>query len=106
MRLVERWTRVGPNRMEYQVTVTDPSKFTQPWTVELTLTNLVTSEDPLVFFEYACAEGNYGIVNILSAARNLEKIDPSLKQRRTDYDLWLSRHPEPSSWETRQIRID
>ena len=93
--------------MAYEVTVTDPSKFSQPWTVELTLTNLETPEDPLVFFEYACAEGNYGIINLLSAARNLEKADPSLKQRHTDYDLWLSRRSEESSsWEARQIRID
>ena len=107
MRLVERWTRAGPHMMAYEVTVTDPSKFSQPWTVELTLTNLETPEDPLVFFEYACAEGNYGIINLLSAARNLEKADPSLKQRHTDYDLWLSRRSEESSsWEARQIRID
>ena len=106
MHLVERWTRTGPDTMGYQVTVTDPAKFTQPWTVELTLTNLETPDDPLVFFEYACAEGNYGIINILSAQRSLEKTDPSLMQRRTDYQLWLSRHPEPSSWEDRQIRID
>ena len=107
MGLVERWTRVGPDKMAYEVTVTDPSKFSQPWTVELTLTNLETPEDPLVFFEYACAEGNYGIIHLLSAARNLEKADPSLKQRHTDYDLWLSRRSEgSSSWEGRQIRID
>ena len=42
MHLIERWTRVGPEKMAYVLTVTDPSKFTQPWTVELTLTNLVT----------------------------------------------------------------
>ena len=40
MHLMERWTRVGPDSMTYEVTVTDPSKFTQPWTVALTLTNL------------------------------------------------------------------
>ena len=107
MRLVERWTRIGPDRMAYEVTVTDPAKFTQPWTVELTLTNLETPGDPLVFFEYACAEGNYGIINLLSAARNLEKADPSLAQRRTDFELWLSRHPEESTWDARvQILID
>ena len=93
MHLVERWTRTGPDTMGYQVTVTDPAKFTQPWTVELTLTNLETPDDPLVFFEYACAEGNYGIINILSAQRSLEKTDPSLMQRRTD----LSVVAEPSS---------
>ena len=106
MHLVERWTRVGPEKMAYRLTVTDPSKFTQPWTVELTLTNLTTPEEPVMFFEYACAEGNYGIINILSVARNLEKADPSLKDRRSRYDLWLARHPEPSSWESRQFRID
>ena len=97
MHLVERWTRIGPDQMQYQVTVTDPSKFTQPWSAELTLTNLETPDEPLVFFEYACAEGNYGIVNILSATRNLEKADPSLKNRRTNFALWLENNPgEPS----------
>ena len=98
LQLVERWTRVGPDEMDYQLTVTDPSKFTQPWSVELTLTNILTAEEPLIFFEYACAEGNYGIVNALSAPRNLEKEDPSLKSRRTDFEEWLARNPELPSW--------
>ena len=32
----------------------------------------------------------------------VEKADPSLAQQRIDFDLWLSRNPEPSSWEERQ----
>ena len=106
MQLVERWTRVGPDSLAYEVTVTDPSKFTQPWTVQLTLTNLASPDMPLAFFEYACAEGNYGIINILSGARQLEQSDPSLAERHTDFERWLSRHPEESSWEARRIRID
>ena len=32
----------------------------------------------------------------------VEKADPSIAQQRIDFDLWLSRNPEPSSWEERQ----
>ncbi len=102
LHLAERWTRVGPDEMEYQLTVTDPSKFMSPWSVELTLTNILTDEKSLIFFEYACAEGNYAMVHILNAVRNLEKEDPSLKNRRTDYEGWLARNPEVPSWKELQ----
>jgi hypothetical protein len=94
LHLIERWTRIGPDELGYSVTVTDPSLFSQPWTVELSLTDLETPETPLVFFEYACHEGNYGIINILSAARGVEKTNPSFKNRRTDYQRWLARQPK------------
>lgn len=68
MRLVERFTRVDADTMDYVLTIEDPAKFTRPWTVEVPLTRLDQYR-----FEYACHEGNYGIVNTLSAARNLEE---------------------------------
>jgi hypothetical protein len=68
MRLVERLTRVAPDTIEYRLTVEDPAKFTKPWTVELPLTKLDQH-----FLEYACHEGNYGIIHTLSGARAKEK---------------------------------
>ena len=102
LHLAERWTRVGPEELAYRLTVTDPSKFTRPWSVELTLTNILTAAKPLIFFEYACTERNYALVNVLSAHRNLERDDPSLKSRRTDFEGWLARNPGVPAWEDLQ----
>ena len=67
MHLVERFTRVAPDRIEYRVTIEDPTTFTKPWTLEIPY--VVTGED---MFEYACHEGNYGMAGILSGAREEE----------------------------------
>ena len=70
MHLVERFTRVAADTLEYQMTLTDPVKFTKPWTAVAT----IPYENPYPkFFEYACHEGNYGMINLLSQDRNLEK---------------------------------
>ena len=75
MHLVERFTRVDEATLEYEFTLTDPAKFTHPWTVRLPLTTNQASrgvtEGPL--YEYACHEGNYSIVNVLSGARAEER---------------------------------
>ena len=70
MHLLERFTRSGEDLIEYQITVTDPSKFTKPFTIEFPLMKSPTQQ---VYLEYACQEGNYGIPHLLSQARNLEK---------------------------------
>ena len=66
MTLVERYTRVGPNILEYEFTVDDPTVWTRPWTAMFRW-DLDESQYELV--EYACHEGNYGMRNILSGAR-------------------------------------
>jgi hypothetical protein len=68
LNLVERIRRVGPDELEYRVTITDPTTFTRPWTVSIPYIN--TGED---MFEYACHEGNYGMEGILSGAREEER---------------------------------
>jgi hypothetical protein len=68
VRLVERFTRIDANTIDYQFTVDDPSAFTKPWTAAIPMTK---TEGPL--FEYACHEGNYGLHDILSGARFQEK---------------------------------
>ena len=71
MRLVERFRRVDATTLEYEFTLTDPAKFTRPWSVRLPLTTNQAArgvtEGPL--YEYACHEGNYSIVNVLRGAR-------------------------------------
>jgi hypothetical protein len=64
MRVVERFTLVDRDTIRYQFTVDDPSTWTRPWSGE---TPLRRFEGPI--YEYACHEGNYGLANILSAAR-------------------------------------
>ena len=49
---------------QHRFTVDDASTWTRPWTVAFPM---VKSEGPI--FEYACHEGNYGLMNILSGAR-------------------------------------
>ncbi len=68
MKLVERFTRVDNDTIDYRLTVTDPETFTQPWTLE---TNLWRSDEGI--YEAACHEGNSGLANILSGARAQEK---------------------------------
>jgi hypothetical protein len=62
---VERFTRTAPDKVRWSVTLDEPSTWTRPWTFAMPLT-LDNSEQ---VFEYACHEGNYAMVNILSGAR-------------------------------------
>lgn len=64
--LYERFTRVGPNTIEYSYTVADPMLYVTPYTV---LRPLTKEADDFLMPESACHEGNYGIVGQLSAAR-------------------------------------
>ena len=66
--LVERFTRVSPDTIKYEYTVSDPTTLTRPWTAMMPLNKI----DELIF-EYACHEGNYGMKGILSGARFQEK---------------------------------
>ena len=62
--VVERFTRVDVDTIDYRVTVTNPNVWTGPWTVAIPM-NAVEQ----TLFEYACHEGNYGLPNILSGNR-------------------------------------
>jgi hypothetical protein len=67
LRLIERFTRSGPDEILYQFTVEDPTSFTRPWSAELPMRRM---DERL--YEYACHEGNYGMEGILSGARTDE----------------------------------
>jgi len=69
LRLIERFTPVAPNKVEWSVTYDDPKTWTRPWTWAMQL----TKDESQAIFEYGCHEGNYGLRNILSAARAEEK---------------------------------
>ena len=69
LRLTERLTRISPDKVRWSVTVDDPSTWTGPWTFSMPLT--ANESEPLL--PYECHEGNYGLRNILSAARAGER---------------------------------
>jgi hypothetical protein len=69
LKLIERFTRTAPGRVQWSVTVDDRTTWTKPWTFEVDLTQDET-QSPL---EYSCHEGNYAMFNILSGARAEEK---------------------------------
>ncbi len=65
LHLIERFTRVAADRLDYQITVDDPTTWTKPWTAVIRLKP--TSE---LLYEYACHEGNYEIIsNIFAGIR-------------------------------------
>ena len=68
MHLIERLTRVDPDTVAYEFTVTDPTVYTAPYTVMMPFRR---TDGPL--YEYACHEGNYGLYGILAGARELER---------------------------------
>jgi hypothetical protein len=67
LHLTERFTRVAADVLQYDVTMSDPSTWTQPWTVRI---NFRQTDEPLL--EYACHEGNLGMTGILAGARKQE----------------------------------
>jgi hypothetical protein len=69
LKLVERFTRVGPNQMRYEVMVDDPKTYVQPFKIAFPL----TEEPGYQNFEYACHEGNYAMFDSLSGARAKER---------------------------------
>jgi hypothetical protein len=74
MHVVERFTRTGDDTIHYAFTVEDPDTWTTPWSGEMEIRRV---EGPI--YEYACHEGNYGLANILSAARAAERAQQPTK---------------------------
>lgn len=68
LHLVERFTRTGEDTIIWEVRITDPTIYAQPFTISMPL----TSDPDYTIYEYACHEGNHAIANILSAGRERE----------------------------------
>jgi hypothetical protein len=68
LKVTERFTPVGPGRMHYGFWVEDPTVFSQPWGGEYEYARITG-----LVYEYACHEGNYGLANILSGAREEDR---------------------------------
>jgi len=66
--VIERFTRVAPDKITWTATLDDSATWTRPWTLAMLLT---LDHQPI--FPFECHEGNYGLRNILSAARAADK---------------------------------
>ncbi len=69
MTLVERFTRVDPDMIEYVATVNDPIAYTAPFTFRL----MITTQPNYETFEYSCHEGNGAVGHSLSGERAFDK---------------------------------
>ncbi len=69
LHLIERFRRFDSGTILYEYTVDDPTIWTRPWTVSMTMEKI---DEQL--YEYACHEGNYAIAHILSGARARERV--------------------------------
>lgn len=70
LKVVERFTRVSADTVNYEATVTDPETWTRPWSVLVPL----TTQPGYEVYPYECHEGNNALRNMLSAARAEEKV--------------------------------
>jgi hypothetical protein len=69
IKLVERFTLLDADTLQYQVTIDDPGTWSAPWTISFPWKR----DQSYGMFEYACHEGNYAMFNILSGSRAAEK---------------------------------
>ena len=68
LHLVERFTRTDDGMLLYEFTVENPAVFTRSFSASFPM-----NRSDLPLYEYACHEGNYGLLNILSGARTEER---------------------------------
>ena len=75
LHLIERFTRVDSETIDYRFTVHDPTRFAKAWTVSAPMTTDQASRGVTAgpLYEYACHEGNYALPNVLRAARAEER---------------------------------
>lgn len=67
--VTERFTRVDANTLEYDFTVEDPLSWDESWSARMPMR---IAADPV--YEYACHEGNHGLVGILAGWRRYESM--------------------------------
>ena len=72
LHLVERWTRMGPDSLEYKVTIEDPTVWTKPWTAIQDMKKQ-PEEGNRIYREPRCHEGNFGMLGVLAGERTLER---------------------------------
>jgi len=76
LHVIERFTRTGPDTLQWQLTIDDPGAWTKPWTAMIPL-----KPSKKIVYEYACHEGNYGLESILAGARREDKAEEASKPK-------------------------
>jgi hypothetical protein len=91
LHLVERFTRVNAETVEYSVTIEDSTTWTKPWTVKQ---EMVRQDEQAnrIYPEPRCHEGNYGLPSMLLGTRAEDRAfaagkgpDPATKDTATDF---------------------
>jgi hypothetical protein len=91
LHLLERFTRVDANTLEYAVTIEDPTRWTKAWTVKQEM-HAQSEQANRIYYEPRCHEGNYGLPALLVGTRTQEAEfakrrgpDPATKDTATDF---------------------
>ena len=71
-RLVERYTVVDADTLVYEVTISDPTVWTAPWTVRQELKRQ-SDQQNRIYYEPRCHEGNYGMAAMFIGHRAQEQ---------------------------------
>jgi hypothetical protein len=69
LRVVERFTRIDENTINWQTTIADPDVYAAPWTVEVPFRRV----PDYIIYEYACHEGNHAIEGVMGGQRAVER---------------------------------
>ena len=106
LHLVERWTRMDADTLEYVVTIDDPTTWTRPWTVKQELRKQDERANR-IYYEPRCHEGNYGLAGMFANSRAEERAfapgrgqDPATKDNATAGGGGGDR-PEPDPFDLR-----
>ena len=70
MVLKEEFTRVSYDQVDYEFTIDDPSTYTDKITAIVPMSKVAGQ-----IYEYACHEGNYGMINTMRGARYEERTE-------------------------------
>ena len=70
MVLKEKFTRVAYDQVDYEFTIDDPSTYTDKITAIVPMSKVAGQ-----IYEYACHEGNYGMINTMRGARYEERTE-------------------------------
>ena len=70
-KIIERFTRVGEDRINYEFTASDPDTWTDDWSAQIPMNRTADK-----MYEYACHEGNYSLPGVLAGARRDEATNP------------------------------
>src|SRR5206468_3269145 len=73
LHLIEKYTMIDADTLEYQVTVDDPTTWVKPWTVKSELTRQ-DNKFNRIYYEPRCSEGNYGLMGQMTGSRAEEKL--------------------------------